>query len=53
MLVGEGANNFAISMGLPQATVEELTTAEARQELEYFKKFHYTIAESFKRGLFV
>jgi isoaspartyl peptidase/L-asparaginase-like protein (Ntn-hydrolase superfamily) len=50
MLVGEGADDFARAMGVPQASVEELTTLEARMELEYFKKFRRAVDESFKQG---
>ena len=47
LIVGDGADSFARSLGIEEVTVEELTTQEAKDELAKFKKYDSTVDSLF------
>ena len=47
MLAGEGVNQFARNMGIPQVDTKDLVTPEAVKDWEHYHKYHQTVTDLF------
>ena len=47
MLIGQGANDFAKEMGVPEVEPEDLITAEAKKKWEEYAKFNRVVSDVF------